>query len=81
MFEKKGFRSDEDMIELKKSLVNKLITSNPCMIFFKDGDNTSLIIEGDIKEISDMICDCMIKANKFRDIILGAIEIYQGKLN
>ena len=81
MFEKKGIRSDEDMIELKKSLVNKLITSNPCMIFFKDEDNASLIIDGDIKEISNMIGDCMIKTKKFRDIILESIEIYQGKLN
>lgn len=81
MIEHKGFRSDKDMIELKKSLVNKLIISNPCMIFFKDGDNANLIIEGDITEISIMICDCMIKAKKFRDIILEAIKIYQEKLN
>lgn len=81
MIEKKGYRSDEDMIELKKLLVNKLITSNHCMIFFKDGDNASLIIEGDTKEISIMIGECIIKTKKFRDIIFNAVKIYQKKMN
>ena len=80
-FEKRGFRSDKDMINLKKSLLDKLITSKPCMIFFMDGDKANLVIEGDTKEISIMISESMLCAKKFRDIIFGAIEMYQGKLN
>lgn len=81
MIEEKGLRSDEDMIKLKKSLIDKLIKSNPCMIFFMDEDKASLIIEGDTKEISSMIGECMIKSKKFRNIIMSAIKIYQEKMN
>ena len=81
LYEISGKSNDNDMVELKKEMLEKIVDAKCYIILFVDDKNIHLIMDGGDDVFGILIGEAMIQSPKFRSIIVAAVKLYQENMN